>query len=94
MIKNQYFLEEVRRKGVKVYASTVHLIRSCNKHGLKTAVISSSRSCAMILDSANLSDLFDVRGDGVDLELLGITGKPAPDIFIEAARQLGVEVER
>lgn len=94
MIKNQYFLEEIRTKGVKVYPSTVDLIRSCKKHGLKTAVISSSRSCAMILDSANVSDLFDVRVDGVDLELLGITGKPAPDIFIEAARQLGVEVER
>jgi len=94
MIKNAYFLEEIRRKGVKVYASTVDLIRSFKKHGLKTAVVSSSRSCAMILDSANLSDLFDVRVDGVDLELLGIMGKPAPDIFLEAARQLKIKPDR
>ncbi|MCU0589229.1 MAG: trehalose-phosphatase [Syntrophobacteraceae bacterium] len=92
--KNAYFLERIQEEGAKVYASTVDLIHGAKKHGLKTAVISSSRSCAMILDSVNLSDLFDVRVDGVDLELLGITGKPAPDIFLEAARQLRVEPER
>jgi Glycosyl hydrolase family 65 central catalytic domain/Haloacid dehalogenase-like hydrolase/Glycosyl hydrolase family 65, C-terminal domain len=72
----------------------VDLIRSIKKHGLKTAVISSSKSCALILDSVNLSDLFDVRVDGVDSEILGIPGKPAPDIFLEAARQLKVKPER
>ena len=70
------------------------LTRSIKKHGLKTAVISSSKSCAMILDSMNLSDLFDVRVDGVDSEILGIPGKPAPHIFLEAARQLKVKPER
>jgi alpha,alpha-trehalase len=48
----------------------------------------------MILDAVNLSDLFDVRVYGVDSEILGIPGKPAPDIFLEAARQLKVKPER
>jgi HAD superfamily hydrolase (TIGR01509 family) len=79
---------------VTVYWSAVDLIHRAKKHGLKTAVISSSKSCAMILDSVNLSDLFDVRVDGVDSRLLGIDGKTAPDIFLEAARQLEVKPER
>jgi alpha,alpha-trehalase len=48
----------------------------------------------MILDSVHLADLFDARVDGVDLEILGIRGKPAPDIFLEAAKQLQVQPER
>ncbi len=92
--KNADFLTQIQEKGVKVYESTVDLIHSAKKHGLKTAIISSSKSCAMILDSQNLSDLFDARVDGVVSENLGIPGKPAPDIFIEAARQLQVKPER
>lgn len=92
--KNADFLKQIQEEGVEVYGSTVDLIHSTKKHGLKTAVISSSKSCAMILDSVNLSDLFDVRVDGVDSEILGIPGKPAPDIFLEAARQLQVKPER
>jgi len=92
--KNAGFLKQIQKHGADAYESTVDLIRSIKKHGLKTAVISSSKSCAMILDSVNLSDLFDVRVDGVDAEILGIPGKPAPDIFLEAARQLKVKPER
>ncbi len=92
--KNDDFLKQIQEHGAEVYESTVDLIHSIKKRGLKTAIISSSKSCAMILDSVNLSDLFDVRVDGVDSEMLGISGKPAPDIFIEAARQLKVKPER
>jgi alpha,alpha-trehalase len=92
--KNSDFLKRIQEQGVKVYGPTLDLIHSAKKHGLKTAVISSSKSCAMILDSANLSGLFDVSVDGVDSEVLGITGKPAPGIFLEAARQLQVKPER
>jgi alpha,alpha-trehalase len=92
--KNADFLKQIQEKGAKVYGSTVDLIHRAKKHGLKTAVISSSKSCAMILDVANLSDLFDTRVDGVDSELLRIPGKPAPDIFLEAACQLKVKPEK
>lgn len=92
--KNDYFLESIRENGVAVYGSTVNLLHGLKKHGFKTAIISSSRNCVMILDAANLSELFEVRVDGVDSETLGIAGKPAPDIFLEAARQLNVKPER
>lgn len=92
--KNEDFLKHAQEQGAEVYGSTVDLIHSIKKHGLKTAIISSSKNCAMILDAVNLSDLFDVRVDGVDSEILGIPGKPAADIFLEAARQLKVKPVR
>jgi alpha,alpha-trehalase len=92
--KKELFLQLIKKEGLKVYGSTIELIDSVRKHGLKTAVISSSKNCAMILDEAGAADLFEVRVDGVSAEQLGIKGKPAPDIFLEAARQLGVSPAR
>jgi beta-phosphoglucomutase-like phosphatase (HAD superfamily) len=37
-----------------------------------------------------LTALFDARVDGIDLDRLSLAGKPAPDMFFEAARRLGV----
>lgn len=93
-LKNGYFLRHIKEHGAVVYESTVEFIHRLKKHGFKTAIISSSKNCAMILDSVNLTDLFEVRVDGVDSEVLGIQGKPAPDIFLEAAKQLDVKPER
>lgn len=93
-LKNQYFLEYLDKKGPKVYTSTVNLIRILKQHGLKTAIISSSKNCAEIIETVNLEPLFDVRVDGVISEELGIQGKPAPDIFLEAAKQLNVTPKR
>lgn len=93
-LKNGYFLKHIKEHGADVYPSTVEFIHCLKKHGFKTGIISSGRSCAMILDSVNLSDLFDARVNGIDSEFPGIKGKPAPDIFLEAARQLKVKPER
>jgi len=88
--KNRYFLALLDREGVRVYESAVSLLREARALGMRTAVVSSSRNCAAILRAARLTPLFDVRVDGVELERLGLTGKPAPDMFLDAARRLGV----
>jgi trehalose 6-phosphate phosphatase len=93
-LKNEYFTAMIRRQGVEVIGPTLEFIHRLKKLGFKTAIISSSRNSAMILESAELSELFDRKVDGIDSEMLGIEGKPAPDIFLEAARQLKVEPER
>lgn len=92
--KQTEFHALIQQQGASAFGSTVDLIHSAKTHGLKTAVVSSSTSCAMLLDAAHLVDLFDVRVDGVDAERLGIPGKPAPDLFLEAARQLQVPPEQ
>ena len=62
--------------------------RDARARGVRTAIVSSSQNCAAVLDAAGLTQLFDVRVDGIDLRRLGLAGKPAPDMFLEAARQL------
>jgi len=92
--KDQYFLALVAREGVEVFDSAVALVREARARGVRTAVASSSRNCAALLRAARLSSLFEVRVAGADLERLGLAGKPAPDMFLEAARRLGVPPAR
>lgn len=93
-LKNCYFLARIEEQGVDVYETTVELLRDLRRREFRTAIISASRNCAMILEAVDLSGLFDARVDGNDAEALGIAGKPAPDIFLEAARRLGAAPER
>lgn len=88
--KNHYFVELLEREGVQVFDSALALLRQARGRGVRVAVASSSHHCAEILKAGRLSELFDVRVDGHDLDCLGLRGKPAPDIFLEAADRLGV----
>lgn len=92
--KNAIFLELLEQQGVKVFEDTVEQIRRWRDRGLKTAVVSSSRNCVRVLKAAGLLDLFDTKVDGVDSDELGLAGKPAPDIFLQAAQQLGVSPQQ
>jgi alpha,alpha-trehalase len=92
--KNQLFQETLRERGVEVYGSTIDLIRHLRSRRFKTAIVSSSKNCAAVLEAANIAHLFDVKVDGVDAQALGLEGKPAPDIFLEAARRLGIHPDQ
>lgn len=92
--KNQYFQKQLSRQPVEVYGSSVLLIRKARGMGIKTAVVSSSRNCKRIVDSVGIAELFETRVDGIEVERLGLKGKPAPDMFIEAARRLEVKPAR
>jgi HAD superfamily hydrolase (TIGR01509 family) len=72
----------------------VSLLREARARGVRTAVVSSSRNCAGIVRAARLTALFDTRVDGLDLDRLGLPGKPAPEMFLEAARRLAVAPAR
>jgi HAD superfamily hydrolase (TIGR01509 family) len=72
-----------------VFDSAPPLLQDARRRCVHTAMASSSHHCAEILRSAGLTALFDVPVDGTDLDRLGLSGKPAPDMFLEAARRLG-----
>lgn len=91
--KNRLFLEKLEQQGVEVFDSSLALIRDLRAQGIAVAVVSSSRNCAAVLEAAGLSDLFAARVDGVEAERLGLAGKPAPDLFLEAVRRLGYRAE-
>lgn len=89
--KNEIYLKLIAEEGVEVYKENVEQIRSWKNNGIKTAVISSSKNCKNILETAGLEDLFEIRVDGIISEERNIPGKPEPDIFLEAAKELGVK---
>ncbi|MFQ5877729.1 MAG: HAD family hydrolase [Acidobacteriota bacterium] len=92
--KDGQFMALLARDGVRVYEDAVRRIRDWRAGGLRTAVVSSSRNCADVLRAAGLTDLFDVRVDGVVSDALGLRGKPDPDVYLEAARRLAVDPPR
>ncbi len=92
--KNRFFQDYLKERGVEVFATTIALLCQLRGSGFRTAVISSSKNCKAILETAELETLFDARVDGTEVKTSGIRGKPAPDIFLAAARRLGVAPQR
>ncbi len=92
--KNRFFREHLARRGVEVYGSTVDFTQAARAQGLRTAVVSSSRNAAEVLEAAQVADLFETRVDGIEIARMRLRGKPAPDMFLEAARRLGARPER
>jgi len=84
--KQNYFLEFLEKEGVKVYESTLNLIKNLRKESIKVAVISSSKNCLYILKKANIDNLFDVIITGNDIK----RGKPHPDVFLLAIERLNL----
>jgi len=91
--KNPMFLA-LLEGGVDVYASSVRLLDDLKARGIKVAIVSSSKNCVAVLEAAGLNGAFDAKVDGVDAAERGLAGKPAPDTFLEAAHQMGVEAAR
>ena len=85
--KQGYYLEFLNRGGIKVYQTTISLIKELKSKGIKIAVISSSKNCPAILDKAGIAEFFQARVSGDDIS----KGKPDPQIFLMAAEKLGVE---
>ena len=86
--------ETLDAEGVEPYPTSVTVVNELRQSGFKTGVVSSSKNCQAVLQAARIEDLFDIRVDGKVAAQLGLAGKPAPDTFVEAARELGVSVER
>ncbi|MFD5074072.1 beta-phosphoglucomutase family hydrolase [Streptomyces sp. NPDC058371] len=89
--KNDLLLELIRTDGVEAYDSTLRYVEAVRAHGLRTAVVSSSANCADVLKSVGAESLFDVRVDGVVAAERQLPGKPRPDTFLAAAKDLGVD---
>jgi alpha,alpha-trehalase len=92
--KNREFQRLLGDQGVRPYPTSVTLVRALQQRGIGTAVISASRNCQQVLEAAGIGDLFRVRVDGLETERLGLPGKPAPAVFLEAAQRLGAGPDR
>lgn len=89
--KNEAFNVVLHQEGVTPYSGSVALLDSLQAMGVPMAVVSSSRNAVDVLTVAGLADRFAVVVDGKVAASEGLPGKPAPDTFQYAARQLGVD---
>ncbi|MFF8996909.1 beta-phosphoglucomutase family hydrolase [Streptomyces achromogenes] len=92
--KNTLLLEKIRTGGVEAYEGTLRYLEAVRAAGLRTAIVSSSANCRDVLRAVGAEHFFDVRIDGVVAAERHLPGKPRPDTFLAAARDLGVEASR
>jgi len=89
--KNALFLEKLHTEGVHVYPGSIAYLKAVKAAGLRTAVVSSSTNCREVVDAAGLTGYLEVRVDGNSIRNDHLAGKPAPDTFLRAAEELGVD---
>jgi beta-phosphoglucomutase family hydrolase len=89
--KDERMLQILRERHVETYAGSVRFVEAARKAGMRTAVVSASKHCKEVLESAGIEALFDVRIDGEVAAKEHLAGKPAPDTFLAAAQAVGVD---
>jgi beta-phosphoglucomutase family hydrolase len=89
--KNALVLAIIKKDGVDAYAGSVKYVDAARAAGLKLAVVSSSANAKDVLTSIGILDKFEHVVDGHAVAEGGLKGKPAPDTFLEGAKELGVE---
>jgi beta-phosphoglucomutase family hydrolase len=93
-MKNAMFQTILRRDGIEAYPGSVRLLDALTERGTGVAVVSSSRNAPEVLEASGLAPRFEVVVDGSVAARLGLSGKPAPDTFLEAAKELGVPAQQ
>jgi beta-phosphoglucomutase len=88
--KNNYYLEFVREMTPDALLPGVRdLLQEIREAGLKSALGSASKNALDVIQRLGIEELFDAIADGRSVE----QQKPAPDLFLYAARELGLKPE-
>jgi beta-phosphoglucomutase len=87
--KQGYFIEHLKKDEIKVFESTLKLIKELRGKGIKIAVISSSKNLPYILEKTGAMGLLDAVVSGSEIT----KGKPDPQVFLTAASRVSIEPE-
>lgn len=86
--KNRYYLEFIREiSGRDLLPGARELLEEIHAAGLKSALGSASRNAPEVIQRLGIAHLLDAVSHGGSVE----KQKPAPDLFLHAAAQLGLE---
>ena len=89
--KNDWYLDEIAHFGpADLFLGARDAIEQCRAAGLSVALASASRNAPLLLARLGIDELFDTVVDPASVA----QGKPAPDIFLAAARALGAAPHR
>ena len=83
-----------RERGIAPFPGSVAFARLVKALGLRIGVVTSSGNCDAVLSAAGIQDLFDGHVDADVARRLSLAGKPAPDTYLECARELGLDASR
>jgi beta-phosphoglucomutase len=85
--KNKYYTELIRQiTPADLLPGAMDLLTELEAHGIPRAIGSASKNAAPVLELLGIAGRFDAVVTGHDFE----RGKPAPDVFLTAARRLHV----
>ncbi|MEN7973871.1 MAG: beta-phosphoglucomutase, partial [Verrucomicrobiota bacterium] len=88
--KNKYYVELLQQiTSADILPGVNGFIRELTEKGIKIAIGSSSRNAPMILERIGMADVFDAVADGNHIS----RSKPDPEVFLIAARKIGVAPE-
>jgi beta-phosphoglucomutase len=89
--KNQYYLESITRLTRQdLLPGSLDLLKSLHSAGIKVAIGSASKNAREVVEKLGLEAWVDSIADGNSVE----RQKPAPDLFLYAAKSLGLPPEQ
>lgn len=89
--KNERFNSILKRERLAPYPGSLALMRRLKSLDIRMALVSSSANARSVLAAAGIAGDFNAVVDGNVITSKGLSGKPHPDPFLEAARLLGME---
>jgi beta-phosphoglucomutase len=89
-LKNEWYLDYIRRMTPdEILPGSLEFISELKNAGIKVALGSASKNTPLILERLGIEKLFDAIADGNIIS----KAKPDPEVFIAAAKMLGVAPE-
>ncbi len=89
-LKNQWYVEMVQQmEKDEVLPGVRDYVQKQRDNGILCAIGSASKNCGLVLERTDLKELFDAVSDGTVVS----RAKPDPEVFLYAAKMLGVAPE-
>jgi len=86
--KNRYYVESIQDiTSADLLPGALALLDELRQAGIKTAIGSASKNARTVMEKLGIADHVDAIADGYSVQ----RPKPAPDLFLFAANQLGLE---
>ena len=88
--KNDNYVEMIQAISPKdIYPGILELLKELKAHDIKIALASASKNGPLLLDKMEITSYFDAIVDPASLA----AGKPAPDIFLAAAKAVNIDIK-
>jgi beta-phosphoglucomutase len=89
--KNRYYVESIATiTPQNLFPGAIELLTELRQAGIKIAIGSASKNARTVIEKLGIGNLVDAIADGDSVE----APKPAPDLFLYAAQQIGLAPDR